>query len=198
MWLDPFTVKKKNEGFRTASKIQYVSVGGCFPAEKSTGVLTILKIMMNYDYLWQNLRVVGGAYGCGGSFSRYGTAVFYSYRDPHLKNTLKVYQGIPEYIRNFQVSPRDMTKFVIGAISERDTPLTPRMAGSRSMNAYIVGTTFERMQKERDEILNAQPEDIRALAPLIEQALSEDAVCVIGSETKIDSEKDVFKEVSTL
>ncbi len=198
MWLDPYTMEKKNEGFRTASKIQYVSVGGRFPAEKATGVLSILKIMMNYDYLWQNLRVVGGAYGCGGSFSRSGTAVFYSYRDPHLKNTLKVYQGIPEYIRNFQASQRDMTKFVIGAISERDTPLTPRMAGTRSMNAFITGTTFERMQKEREEILSAQPEDIRALAPLIEQALSEDAVCVIGSETKIDSEKDVFKETSTL
>lgn len=194
----PFAMEKKNEGFRTASKIQYVSMAGRFPAEKATGALSILKVMMNYDYLWQNLRVVGGAYGCGGSFSRNGTAVFYSYRDPHLKNTLKVYQGIPDYLKNFDVTERDMTKAVIGAISDLDTPLTPRMAGSRSMTAYMTGTSLESIQRERDQILTAEPEDIRALAPLIEEALSENAVCVIGSETKIDKSQDVFKETSTL
>jgi len=198
VWFAPFAMEKKNEGFRTPAKIQYVAAGGRFPADKVTGALSILKVIMNYDYLWQNLRVVGGAYGCGGSFSKSGTAVFYSYRDPHLKNTLKVYRGIPEYLRNFEVSERDMTKFVIGTISDFDAPLTPRMAGTRSMNAYLTGTTYDRIQKYREEVLDAKEEDIRALAPLIEQALSEDAVCVIGSETKIDDAKDVFQNVSTL
>lgn len=190
--------EKRNEAFRTPAKVQYVSAGGRFPAEKATGALSILKTIMNYDYLWQNLRVVGGAYGCGGSFNRNGTAVFYSYRDPHLKNTLEVYRGVPDYLRNFHVSERDMTKFVIGTISDFDAPLTPRMAGARSMSAFLTGLKEETVQKERDEVLSATEDDIRSLAPLMEQALSEHAVCVIGSETKIDSEKELFDNIDRI
>ena len=172
--------------------------GGRFSADKATGALSVLKVIMNYDYLWQNLRVVGGAYGCGGSFTRSGTAVFYSYRDPHLRNTLRIYEGIPEYLETFHASERDMTKFVIGTISDFDTPLTPRIAGTRSMNAFISGLTYEQVQQERNEVLAAQPSDIRALAPLMREALSGGALCVIGSESKIDESRALFKSTETL
>ena len=171
-YLAGFETARKNEGFRTPGKIQYVAEGGRFPADKATGALSVLKVIMNYDYLWQNLRVVGGAYGCGGSFTRSGTAVFYSYRDPHLRNTLRIYEGIPEYLETFDATERDMTKFVIGTISDFDTPLTPRIAGTRSMNAFISGLTYEQVQQERNEVLASQPSDIRALAPLMREALS--------------------------
>ncbi len=196
--LEGFETEKKNEGFRTPGKIQYVAEGGRFSADKATGALSVLKVIMNYDYLWQNLRVVGGAYGCGGSFTRSGTAVFYSYRDPHLRNTLRIYEGIPEYLETFHASERDMTKFVIGTISDFDTPLTPRIAGTRSMNAFISGLTYEQVQQERNEVLAAQPSDIRALAPLMREALSGGALCVIGSESKIDESRALFKSTETL
>jgi Zn-dependent M16 (insulinase) family peptidase len=91
-----------------------------------------------------------------------------------------------------------MTKFVIGTISDFDTPLTPRIAGTRSMNAFISGLTYEQVQQERNEVLAAQPSDIRALAPLMREALSGVALCVIGSESKIDESRALFKSTETL
>ena len=85
---------------------------------------------MNYEYLWQNLRVIGGAYGCMSNFGRSGTGCLVSYRDPKLAATDKIYEGIPEYLKNFSIDERDMTKYVIGAMSSVDTPLSPAVKGT--------------------------------------------------------------------
>ena len=90
---------------------------GSFDAEAYTGALEVLKVIMNYEYLWQNLRVIGGAYGCMSNFGRSGTGCLVSYRDPKLVATDKIYEGIPEYLKNFSIDERDMTKYVIGAMS---------------------------------------------------------------------------------
>ena len=158
----------------------------------------ILKVILSYDYLWMNLRVKGGAYGCMSGFKRSGESYFVSYRDPHLKRTLDVYEGIPAYVRDFQADEREMTKYIIGTISGKDVPRTPQMQGSISKTAWFCGVTEEMMQKERNQILGADVEDIRGLAPLIEAILSDDAVCVVGSETAIEKEREIFKEVKSL
>src|SRR5699024_6902578 len=79
---------KKNEGFQTSSKVQYVAMAGNFidAGAEYHGALQILKVIMGYEYLWQNIRVKGGAYGCMSSFNKLGEGYFVSYRDPHLKN----------------------------------------------------------------------------------------------------------------
>ena len=120
------------------------------------------------------------------------------YRDPHLKRTLDVYKGIPDYIRNFQADERDMTKYVIGTISGKDVPKTPQMKGAVSKNAYFCGVTEEMIQKERDQILNASVEDIHALAEIIEAVLAADQICVVGSESKVSEASDVLMEVKSL
>ncbi len=190
----------KKEGFLTSAKIQYVAQAGSFADGNLpyTGTLNVLRVIMNYEYLWTNLRVIGGAYGCGASFGRNGASGFYSYRDPHLNHTLEVYRGIVEYLEQFDCEERDMTKYVIGTVSGLDTPLPPRTAGTRSMTAYISGTTLEEIQKIRDEILGTSVEDIRALAPYVEAILKKGAVCVVGNEEKINAAKDLFDTVSAL
>lgn len=192
--------EKKNEGFTTSGQVQYVARTGNFRKKgyEYTGALDILKVALSYDYLWMNLRVKGGAYGCMSGFKRSGESYFVSYRDPHLKRTLDVYEGIPEYVRTFQADEREMTKYIIGTISGKDVPRTPQMQGSISKTAYFCGITEEMMQKERDQILNADVEDIRNLAPLVEAILSDDAVCVVGSETAIEKEREIFKEIKSL
>ena len=162
-----------------------------------TGALEILKVILSYDYLWINLRVKGGAYGCMSGFKRNGESYLVSYRDPHLKRTLDVYKGIPDYIRNFQADERDMTKYVIGTISGKDVPKTPQK-GSVSKTAYFCGVTEEMLQKERDQILNASVEDIRALAEIIEAVLAADQICVVGSESKVSEASDILMEVKSL
>ena len=153
---------------------------------------------MSYEYLWINIRVKGGAYGCMSSFNRIGEGYFVSYRDPNLKNTLEIYDGVPEYLENFTVSDRDMTKYIIGAISNIDQPMTPSAKGDRSMNLYMNHVSAEMIQKERMEILNATQEDIRALAGVARAVLANDQVCVIGNEAKIEEEKDAFMTVRDL
>ena len=192
--------EKKNEGFTTSGQVQYVARTGNFRKKgyEYTGALDILKVALSYDYLWMNLRVKGGAYGCMSGFKRSGESYFVSYRDPHLKRTLDVYEGIPEYVRTFQADEREMTKYIIGTISGKDVPRTPQMQGSISKTAYFCGITEEMMQKERNQILNADVEDIRNLAPLVEAILSDDAVCVVGSETAIEKEREIFKEIKSL
>ena len=192
--------KKKNEGFTTSGQVQYVARTGNFRKKgyEYTGALDILKVILSYDYLWMNLRVKGGAYGCMSGFKRSGESYFVSYRDPHLKRTLDVYEGIPAYVRDFQADEREMTKYIIGTISGKDVPRTPQMQGSISKTAWFCGVTEEMMQKERDQILGADAEDIRRLAPLIQAILSDDAVCVVGSETAIEKEREIFKEVKSL
>ena len=131
-------------------------------------------------------------------FKRNGESFLVSYRDPHLKRTLEVYQGVPDYIRAFEADEREMTKYIIVTISGKDVPKTPQMKGNASKGAYFCGVTEEMMQKERDEILNAQAEDIQALAPLIEAILSDEEICVVGSEPKVQKEETLFGSISPL
>ena len=177
-----------------ASQIQYVARTGNFVKNgfEYSGVLRLLKIILSYDYLWINVRVKGGAYGCMTAFLRSGESYFVSYRDPNLKATNEVYEKIPEYIRNFSPDERDMTKYIIGTFSALDTPLNPEAKGSRSMSAYLEGIEFEQVQRERDQILNAKKEDINALADLVQSILDDNNLCVIGNENAVKEAADIF------
>lgn len=193
-----FTPDNKNEGFTTASQVNYVARCGHFAPENYTGALKVLKVIMNYEYLWMNLRVKGGAYGCMSGFGRSGEGYFVSYRDPGLGKTNRTYEGIPEYLRQFSIDDRDMTKYVIGAISDVDAPLTPSLKGSRSLSAYLSGVTDEMVQREREQILDVTQEDIRALSGLTEAILGTGALCVIGNDEQIKAEKEMFGEIKGL
>lgn len=188
------------EAFIDASQIQYVAKTGDFICEgyEYTGALRLLRIILSYDYLWINVRVKGGAYGCMNTFLRSGESYFVSYRDPNLSDTLDVYDKIPEYIKSFSPDERDMTKYIIGTFSALDTPMNPEAKGSRSLSAYLEGITYEQIQKERNEILNAQPEDIRRLADLVEAVLKKDSICVIGNENMIKELAGLFENVEKL
>ncbi|MDD6038324.1 MAG: insulinase family protein [bacterium] len=193
-------VKKKNEGFKNAAQIQYVSRGGNFldAGFDYTGVLRTLRVIMNYDYLWLNIRVQGGAYGCMSGFGRNGDTYLSSYRDPNLSKTNDIFNHIPDYLKGFDADERDMTKYIIGTVSELDAPLTPATKGMRSMNAYLSGVTFEDVQSERDEVLGASPENIRALAPLMESVLAGNNLCVIGNEDMLTKESELFEQLEDL
>lgn len=188
------------EAFIDASQIQYVAKTGDFICEgyEYTGALRLLRIILSYDYLWINVRVKGGAYGCMNTFLRSGESYFVSYRDPNLSDTLDVYDRIPEYIKSFSPDERNMTKYIIGTFSALDTTMNPEAKGSRSLSAYLEGITYEQIQKERNEILNAQPEDIRRLADLVEAVLKKDSICVIGNENMIKESAGLFENVEKL
>lgn len=188
---------KKNEAFVTSGKVQYVGLAGSFVdgGFSYTGALRVLQVIFSYEYLWKNVRVKGGAYGAMCGFGKNGSAYFTSYRDPNLMETYEIYKNAPQFVANFEVDERDMTKYIIGAISNMDVPLEPEGKGNRSYTAYLVGATYEDAQKERDELLGANKEAIRALAPLIQCIVQSGAICTVGSERKIEQAKEEFLAV---
>jgi len=192
--------ENRNEGFTSSSKVNYVARCGTFAQSgySYTGVLRILKVMLSYDYLWINIRVKGGAYGCMSGIGRSGEGYFVSYRDPNVKESNEIYEGIPEYLENFDADERDMTKYVIGTISDIDTPLTPSMKGARGLSGWYSGVTDEMLKKERMQILSVTVEDIRALAGIVREILKTGAVCVVGNEDKIKADGSMFKEIKPL
>lgn len=195
-----FAENIKREGFGSASRVNYVARIGNFRTGgfRYTGALRIAQTMLSYGYLWNEIRSKGGAYGCAVRFGRGGSVVFSSYRDPKLEETDKVYEGVPGYLEQYEADEREMTKAIIGAVGEMDTPRTPQLSGLLALSAYYSKVTDEMFAKERAEVLAATPKDIRALAPLVREALKYEAKCVIGNEGAIARAKDFFTETAQL
>ena len=190
-------VERKNEGLKTSSSVQYVARCGKYihKPEDYHGSIRVFLTIMRFDYLWMKVRVLGGAYGCMCNASSDGSCVFVSYRDPHLKKTNEVYNGIPEYLEQFEADEREMTKYVIGTMSQIDTPLTASQNGARDMSAWLTNTRYEDIQKSREEIIDCTAQDIRDLAPYMRSALEMNDLCVIGGESKIEEARDLFLNV---
>lgn len=195
-----FEMVKKNEGFKTSGKVQYVAAAGRFETEEYpyTGALRVLRTIFAYDYLWVNVRVTGGAYGAMCGFRNDGYGSFASYRDPKLVETLDTYFKAADYVAGFDVSDRDMTKYIIGTISGLDHPLEPAALGERSFSAYKSGITEDMLKKEREQVLTCTQETIRGLAPYVARMMDEPAVCAIGSDKMIEDQKKLFGKVSNL
>ncbi len=191
----------KNEAFQTSAQVQYVCRAGNYmngTDYRYTGVLRVLKVILGYDYLWVNVRVKGGAYGCMVNLGKNGDSAFVSYRDPNLKNTVDIFEGTGDYLRQFEADERTMTKYIIGAVSDLDTPLTPQAKGVRSLGAYLTNQDLADVQKERDELLGCTPDDIKACAGIVDAVMSQNAICVVGNSSAIDENKELFMDVQNL
>ena len=191
---------KKNEGLMSSAQIQYVCRAGNY-ADKGlsyTGALRVLKVVMSYEYLWMQVRVKGGAYGCMCQFGKTGESYFVSYRDPNLEKTIEVYEKAADFVAGFDADERTMTQYIIGAVSALDMPLTPAAWGTYSLAGYMTGLAFEKVQKERDELLSADAETIRKLAAHIRAFMEDDCLCVVGNEDRIKAQKGLFGSVEYL
>ena len=194
--------KPRNEkmGLTSSSQVQYVARCGNYADAgfKYTGALKVLKVIMGYDYLWNNVRVKGGAYGCMSNFYRNGDCYMVSYRDPNLKETNQIYEAAADYIANFTVSDRDMVKFIIGTIGDMDTPLNPSAKGMRSFGAYICNADYDQLVEERRQVLEADQDSIRELSNIVRAFVDQDYLCVVGNQNKINSEAQMFDKIQPL
>jgi len=192
--------EKKNEAFKTAGQVQYVSRAGNFGKNglKYHGSLRVLKVMMGYDYLWKNIRILGGAYGCMSSFAKNGDSAFVTYRDPNLLNSVDVFEKASDYLKEFDADDRTILQYIIGAISDLDTPKTPSAKGSYGLTAYLCNAKMENIQKNRDQLLSTTKQTIRDLAAYVDAFMSDGCLCVIGSAEKIEEAKDSFDKIEQL
>lgn len=195
-----FKAHEVHDAVMTAGQVQYVASVGNFKDAgfKYTGALNVLRTMLNYEYLWKNLRERGGAYGCMSGFKRTGDAYLVSYRDPQLVNTLEVYGKLADYLESYDADEKAIAKFIIGTISTMDTPMNARANGETALNAYFAGLKERDFQKDRDEVLSATAEDIRSLAPLVRSCFDGKHVCVVGSEAAISNAEDLFDSIEPL
>ncbi|MBU2702873.1 Zn-dependent M16 (insulinase) family peptidase [Sporomusaceae bacterium BoRhaA] len=192
-----FCFGAKNEGLMTSAKVQYAAKGYNFRRLnfEYQGSMRVLETIMRYDYLWNRIRVQGGAYGAFVQFERNGNMVYGSYRDPNLAETVHVYDEAAQYIAAFKVTEREMTKYIIGTMSGIDSPLTASMKGERAAENYLQHITQHDMEQERREILETTEEKVRSLAALVDECMKQNYICVLGGEEKIQQNKQLFAQL---
>ncbi|MRT94839.1 insulinase family protein [Ancylomarina sp. 16SWW S1-10-2] len=192
-----FDFEKKNEGIKTASKVQYVVEGYDFKklGYEYNGKMRVLNQILSTDWLQTQVRVLGGAYGGFAGISESGNVYFASYRDPNLSETFDNYNKTPDYLDKFDATDKEMTRYIIGTISRMDGPMTASQEGNRAIRYYFEKTTPEALKAEREAVLSTTPEDIKGMEKMVADVLSQDAICVYGNEEKVEENAKLFKNV---
>jgi Zn-dependent M16 (insulinase) family peptidase len=186
--------KYKNEAILTPNDINFCAVSGQFPKELFSGKLSVLRTLFNYEYLWTNIRVLGGAYGCMSVFSKVGDYSLCSYRDPHVSNTNKVYLGIPKFLKEFNKSDEEIEKYVIGSMGQYDNPLSIVDNYKRNILAYFDGITDEEYNKRRHEVLDINLDEIRGLSEIFKD-IDKGEKCALISNSKLEEAKNEYDTV---
>ena len=189
-------IAPKNEGFITASKVQYCALAADIfqNGHEYNGGLKVLSNVLD-DFLYEEIRVKGGAYGTWSNFGINGGMYFLSYRDPNVAATFDVFRRCVDFVRNLDLSPADVEKYVIGTIRSFDRPTTNAHKGLQAITNHLLGVTDEMRQKERDEILTASSVSLRRLADVVADAVASDNICAIGSEAAINQDSGLFSGI---
>lgn len=195
-----FPREKANEGILSSANVQYVSKGYNFRklGYEYNGSMRVLATILNGDYLHNRIRAQGGAYGAGISIDRTGHLTTYSYRDPNLKESIDVYDGMANYIKNLNIDEGELNNYIIGTISRLDPAMTAYGKGQLATSRYISNITQDEIQRTREEVLDTKLEDIRAYADLLDAAMKKDYLCVLGNESKIRENKNLFNKLVKL
>lgn len=192
-----FDLSVENEGVITSSQVQYVSKIVDFRKSDYTfsGKFHVIENILRFTYLWNQIRVIGGAYGAMVKISRKGEILFVSYRDPRLKETLDVYNKVNNFLESFKINEREIRKIIIGAIRNFEPDLNVDMKGYIKFYNILQGKFDEDLQREKDEIFNFSLEDLRAYAKIIGQQGTNTAICVVGSENELKKNAPLFNKL---
>ncbi|MCB5246643.1 MAG: insulinase family protein [Candidatus Cloacimonetes bacterium] len=193
-----FHASDLNEAILAPVQVQYCVKGGNFfrKGYSYSGKLRVLNSILSNEFLHREIREKGGAYGAWSAFSIYGNMYFCSYRDPNLQETLDTYDKVPQFIRSFDCSRREMEKYIIGDISSLDYPQTPERKGALADDDYITGFTQADRQQIREEVLSTRIEDMSAYADMVEAILVKNHFCVFGNEAKLREAEKLFDRLT--
>lgn len=156
--------------------------GGSF-----TGSTYVLANILRFSYLWNEIRVQGGAYGCGFSGTPNGDMYFHTYRDPQPGRSLEVFDKAAEFIRNFCAETEDLTPMILGAFSAADPLLNTQRQIATAETRYFTGTTYEDSCRISRELVQTTKEDLLALTEALEQIAKDNAVCVVAGQPLLDA-----------
>lgn len=195
--IESFPVLAKKEAFTAPLKVQYNIKSADYKQCNFSynGAMQVMKTIVNREYLWNEVRVKGGAYGCNCNILRSGNLYVYSYRDPNLKKTLQAYDQISKFLEQFRANKRQITKYVLGTINILDQPKQNEEKVDIAVTRYLCGIKNESVQKEREEIVFATQKEINNYAQLFEKTMEENNICVVGNETAILNERNLFDKI---
>lgn len=191
----------KTAGLTLPAQIQYVSVGGVLPKEvvkNHEGVLQVVKHILSSGYLWQKIRVEGGAYGCFVSIEASGYFEVISYRDPQLEQTIEVFKSIPEMLKSFDPTETQMKQYIVGALNKLEQPLSEKETGEKMLYRHFVGISKEEIVAVRQEVIETTPANIREAGSWLEEAFKNVAWCVGGGEEALNSRKELFDSINSM
>lgn len=184
------------EGLTIPVQVNYVGKGANLYqlGYRSDGSISVVLNYLSATWMWERVRVQGGAYGGFCVFNhRSGVFSYISYRDPNLLDTLDIYDGTGEFLRqldNARLSRDELAKSIIGTIGDMDAYQLPDARGYTSMTRYLAGDTDESRQRWREQILGATLEDFRALGDVLERVKDDGLVVVMGSREAIQAADD--------
>ncbi len=193
-------VEVLNEGIQSSANVQYVAKGADLRAlgVDYSGVLEVLSNLLTNDYLYNNIRAKGGAYGQGIRFSRNGSVSCYSYRDPNLENTIAIYDQMADWLENLEMSDADLTDVIIGVMNRFNPVMTARAQGNWSLTSHVNGARREDIVKAQEEALATSVDDLRAYAPALRQAMAENHLCVLGASSRVKQASALFDHLIKL
>lgn len=192
--------RKGNIGYIIPSHVQYVALCGTLGsgAADRRGHILVLEHILNCDYLWNSIRVLGGAYGCSADFMYTGAATLSSYRDPRLSETLEAYRRLPDYVRNLDITDRQLRQYIVGTMSKLDTPLSPEGEGMSRLRMDMDGISHKELLRIRRQVIDTELEDIRALAPLLEEFLADADTVVLGGREQLEKNSVIFDRIENI
>ena len=184
----------KREAFIVPSDVSFTALGWdrrlIDSSAPITGTWSVAARALSYDYLWNEVRVKGGAYGTGFQVLRSGSMRFYSYRDPHLDETLERFAQTSDWFGSFDPSPIDLEGFIVASVAKIDAPIKPRQLVRRQMSDFFTGQTPEERATRRREVIEATASDIRGLADTLSRVVEQRSVCTFGNRTIRENAKE--------
>ncbi len=158
----------------------------------------VLARVMSYEYLWHNIREVGGAYGTGMVTQNDGTEYLYTYRDPHLKESYETFAKGPAELAGRDYTEKDMNEFIVGAAAKLDTPRKPREEAASTDCKYFCGITDEMTAAERKSLCSVDAAALKAEAADLSARMEKGVRVVFGSKEAVEAAKELFDRVETL
>jgi Zn-dependent M16 (insulinase) family peptidase len=178
-----------HEGLVIPAQVNFVGKGSNLKqmGDELDGSLLVVNKYIQTTWLWEKIRVQGGAYGGFSVLDQLtGTFSFVSYRDPNLNSTLDYYDATPDYLRRLDLSRDELTRAIIGVISDLDAYLLPDAKGYTSLLRYLSGKSDEHRQKIRDQVLGTTQADFKRAADILDEVTRHGRVVVMGSQKAIE------------
>lgn len=193
--IEPLGVRR--EGILIPAAISFASMAGdvLSYAEKMSGSFAVARSIASYEFLWNAIRVQGGAYGAGFIKRQNGMVGFYTYRDPNANRSVDIFKQTPEFLREFASEADNIDNFIIGAIGDSETLLTPKVVGALAIAARLRGETYEDKVRQRREILNTSGDDLLKVADILEQIVNVSGSCIIGGKAQLNAAKDKIDSI---